>query len=889
MPYFLQRQFPLTLREAVIEQWAILYVVLNNIADNMWLIRRILITIIVTFVTILSSCIKDEPVPVLVDDGTVMFVCEDAQPATKTTLNGLQTEWVANTDKVGLFCQQASKTAGGATGVVNEPLTALANGARSQFSGSVFWNIGDHNFYSYYPYAAGTPPYTAVPVSLKSNQGQSQVNNSDSLAFLDFLVAQPYTAKYPGTSGAAATVSLRYNHLFSIIEFQIKRTTGSGSIKKVRLRGTAPLAFGSGTINLAQSVPASGTPYMIENMTNTSKSVTVELGTVFSPTNVNYDVAPKVYMVVLPGVHTGELNIGFEINGVYYEVSRSNVIFERGKKYTIQVNVGDASQLVIKGSDLEQVTIGNIIWAPLNLGYRSGLEYGFVFQWFRSNGFEAISALEPKTQASPLWAVDLDQETAADKYKEYVLTTGAIPNDWMPVKQTEWNMSRKFNPCPEGWRVPTRSEFDALIASGSTAVTNPILGVDNLIGRWYGPNHDNPDERAKTAVFLPVTYTVGTNGGARVTSNTNSYYWTTSATGTNNRDGVVLYFSPSSTTINTQGRERANGCAIRCVKDINPSVIPILYTIKPSEIKYDGAIVGGYIEYQGSHPITERGVFYGTAVDPAVNKVIASTAGVGEFSVLLTRLESNKVYFVRAYAKNSAGTTYYGDQYKFTTLASQVADYGGQEVTISGVTWAPWNAGYVEGMYPYGLLYQWGRKYGQTYNDSPTPNESPAPTRTNGTTTAAIANGYNTRDVFYAPTGGFYDWNSTAQTSGIWNVTSYNPCPSGWRPPTTAQMASLISSGSTWTDSGPGNVKGRWYGGNHSGDRQGSVFLPASGFRTESFSVLLRDSYGYYWAIDIPTNPSHTSYSSIIYFTNSNNSTSVTYRSTGASVRCVKE
>jgi len=53
------------------------------------------------------SCIKDEVSPVLVDYGTVMFVCEDSNPVTKTTLNGLQTEWVANTDKLGIFSPQA--------------------------------------------------------------------------------------------------------------------------------------------------------------------------------------------------------------------------------------------------------------------------------------------------------------------------------------------------------------------------------------------------------------------------------------------------------------------------------------------------------------------------------------------------------------------------------------------------------------------------------------------------------------------------------------------------------------------------------------------------------------------------------------------------------------
>jgi len=285
------------------------------------MVKRFLI--FATFGILLFSCIKEEPIPELVDDGTIIFIGNDYQPATKTTLNGLQTEWVANTDKVGLFSPQASKTIGGTPGVVNEPLTALSSGARSQFSGSVYWNTGEHTFYSYYPYAAGAPPHTAVPVSLPASQRQTAVNRRGQLSSLDFLVAKPHTAKFPGFSGAQATVSLRYNHLFCIIEFKIKRSSGSGAIKKVRLRGSEPLAFESGTINLSQSVPGAEAPYVIDGVTNTSKSVTVELDTTFSPSNVNYSVAPKVYMVVLPGKHTGDVNIGFEINNVYYESCKS--------------------------------------------------------------------------------------------------------------------------------------------------------------------------------------------------------------------------------------------------------------------------------------------------------------------------------------------------------------------------------------------------------------------------------------------------------------------------------------------------------------------------------------------------------------------------------------
>ncbi|MDP3398026.1 MAG: fimbrillin family protein [Bacteroidales bacterium] len=829
----------------------------------------------------LFSCIKDEPVTVLVDDGTVIFVGEDYQPATKTTLNGLQTEWVANTDKVGLFCQQASKTAGGATGVVNEPLTALTNGARSQFSGSVFWNTGDHTFYSYYPYAAGTPPHTAVPVSLKSNQGQLQVNNSDSLAFLDFLVAQPYTAKYPGSNSTPAAVSLRYNHLFSIIEFQIKRTTGSGSIKKVRLRGTAPLAFGSGTINLAQSVPASGTPYMIESMTNTSKSVTVELKTAFTPSNVEYLNAPKVYMVVLPGVHTGELNIGFEINGVYYEVSRSNVIFERGKKYTIQVDVYGASKVVVKGSELEPVTVGDLIWAPINVGYREDLKQGELFQWGRKYGFGLSVAEAPTSNknASEYWNYDLDQETAQNKYKDVFLKAGTDPYDWNPVRQLEWNSSQKFNPCPIGWRVPTKTELTTLLSYGFTNIGTTNGGVDDLLGKWIGPNHDNPELRPTTAVFFPIIgYFTASSTGSRTNFTSHAIYWTstTPAAGPKSADYMQFTTSTSNPVFSYTGK--AFGYAVRCVKDVVAQDKPIISTIKPFEVKYNSAKTGVVIENAGGYPIIERGIVYntGTTVDPTGNKRIALSGGPNEYVVEMTGLTASSTYIVRSYVVNSLSQIFYGDQYRLATIPNWE---GSNEVNVGGIIWAPVNAGYSTSNL-YGLMYQWSRMYGQTYDNSESPASSNA-----APTNISTANNIGNSNKFYVPTVSPFDC-FTARASN-WSH-EYNPCPLGWRVPTKEEFDILISSGSTWVSSGVNGKPGRWFGGNHATDKVGSVFLPAAGMRSYNGDIGgLRTTWGTYWTA---TPSGDGNFADALFFTEtiSPYTEGGRYRAVGNSIRCVK-
>lgn len=836
-------------------------------------IRVSLLLLTISLVINISSCIKEEPVPELVDDGSIIFLCEDSKPATKTTLNGLQTEWVEGSDKVGLFSPQASVTIGGDPGVVNEPLTALSSGTRSQFSGSVYWNTGDHEFYSYYPYLAGTHPYTAVPVSLSAEQNQASDNDCSHIGSLDFLVARPYTAKYPGSDGTPASVSLRYNHLFSIIEFQIIRSSGSGSISKVKLSGKVPLAFDGGFIDLSQATPQDGTNYIIDNISSPSNSVTVSLTSPVNPTN-NYSTTPRVYMVILPGVHTGDVKIGVESDGVFKEVIKTNVTFIRGKKYIVKVDAAKAEIPVIDGMDLEPVEVNGVIWAPVNAGYREDLRMGEYFQWFRKYGF----GQQPTTMlaSSTLWDVDLDQETSLDKYRNIFFTWRGSGYEWMPIYQIEWNRTEKFNPCPAGWRLPTKTEVDNLISFGSTnIIAENAGGVDGLKGRWVGPEHDKPDRRTSSAVFFPYTGTLLANNGKWPSTFTNGNYW-------------LAYFGESSSSVNgqvltvneTQSSDpkiqlmnKAHGVSVRCVKKTT-SADALLYTIKPVDVQEGLVKTGGYIEEEGSVPVTERGVFYGNSIFPATTKVVASTAGDGSFTADITGLEETKTYYVRAYAKNSGGTVYYGDQYKF--IKKSPANYNGKEVTINGVTWAPYNAGYSD-VYPYGLLYQWHRKYGQTYQG-----EIPGPTFPTSPVALSSISSFTYKDKFIISSNSPYDCCSVPQSS--WSmIRTHNPCPEGWRVPTKTELQSLLDSGSSW-GVGPDGVPGRWFGENHAGTKESCVFLPAAGLRNNSSISDHRDFYGTYWSTDIDvTNPA------TLYFDSSSTMMSKNYRAYGVSVRCVKE
>ncbi|MCM1216547.1 MAG: hypothetical protein NC548_18740 [Lachnospiraceae bacterium] len=56
----------------------------------------------------------------------------------------------------------------------------------------------------------------------------------------------------------------------------------------------------------------------------------------------------------------------------------------------------------------------------------------------------------------------------------------------------------------------------------------------------------------------------------------------------------------------------------------------------------------------------------------------------------------------------------------------------------------------------------------------------------------------------------------------------------GWRLPTRGEMVDLDDLGSTWDE----DRRGRWFGGNHNTDHEGSLFLPASGFRDRETGAL---------------------------------------------------
>lgn len=187
-------------------------------------------------------------------------------------------------------------------------------------------------------------------------------------------------------------------------------------------------------------------------------------------------------------------------------------------------------------------------------------------------------------------------------------------------------------------------------------------------------------------------------------------------------------------------------------------------TNEASSVKAKGAVAGGNVTNAGGGVLTEKGICWNTSPNPTPsdNK---STSGseIGEFSVNLTGLEDGTIYYYRAYAINSAGTTY-GQEYQFLTLVEDVEGNEYSTVKIGDQIWMAENLKttkfaddseitYVEETAAWtsldGPAYCW-------YETNPTTN----------------------KDLY----GGLYNWYA-ASTDGI--------CPTGWHVPTDEEFTKL--------------------------------------------------------------------------------------------------
>lgn len=139
--------------------------------------------------------------------------------------------------------------------------------------------------------------------------------------------------------------------------------------------------------------------------------------------------------------------------------------------------------------------------------------------------------------------------------------------------------------------------------------------------------------------------------------------------------------------------------------------VPTLTSVAASSITRTSAASGGNISSDGGGEVTARGVCWSTSENPTTDLTTKTSngTGTGPFTSSLTGLTPETMYYIRAYATNSAGTAY-GQQVSFTTdplvkpvlttaeaseitqttatSGGDISSDGGSQVTDRGICWS---------------------------------------------------------------------------------------------------------------------------------------------------------------------------------------------------------
>jgi hypothetical protein len=140
------------------------------------------------------------------------------------------------------------------------------------------------------------------------------------------------------------------------------------------------------------------------------------------------------------------------------------------------------------------------------------------------------------------------------------------------------------------------------------------------------------------------------------------------------------------------------------------SVKPTVLTTSPKDITSYSAVSGGNVTFDGGMVVTARGVVWSESPNPTISLSTKTRDGVGngEFVSNIWGLAPGNVYYLRAYATNSIGTSY-GEEVMFTTdyalpsvemrgiyyissrsaqVGGTVTSTGGLEISAYGIVWS---------------------------------------------------------------------------------------------------------------------------------------------------------------------------------------------------------
>jgi uncharacterized protein (TIGR02145 family) len=258
-------------------------------------------------------------------------------------------------------------------------------------------------------------------------------------------------------------------------------------------------------------------------------------------------------------------------------------------------------------------------------------------------------------------------------------TCGALYN-WYSVSDSR-------NIAPTGWHVATDSDFTILTSFLGGEEIAGIKMKETAINHWLSPNSGATNESGFNG--LPGGLRSYSDGTFR-NIGSNGYFWSTTQSDSIRAWDRELFYNQVN-CFRYYFDSKHYGFSVRCVKD---AVIKLstVFTMAATAITDSSAIIGGTTN-DGGATLISRGICWSTTLNPTITDSKTSVSiGTGSFSSTLNGLKSDSTYYARAYATNSAGTSY-GDQVSFKTLqkgTQTITDIDGNvyhTVTIGTQTW----------------------------------------------------------------------------------------------------------------------------------------------------------------------------------------------------------
>ena len=508
---------------------------------------------------LLGSCAVDE---LPSEGGSIIAEMETDQTRTAVTDEGTFT-WSAG-DKVWLHT-----TSGSVVGT----LSSGAGSSSAKFTYGGF--AGEMTGEAVYPYNAGhaiSGDILTFTLPAAYDLGSSLTNTN----------AAMYGVNVGGT--------IKFNHLAGVMRFKFKDVPAGVNRFTITLDKKINGTFAA---DLTADYPVIET-----SSTSTASEKTITLN--FNALTAKSDIC--VYVPLPIGTYNSlELGLYDDGQSVWtYSKAVTNTVNRKSLKLMPVVTLGGSVDGDLEGGDsaggdseklidyIDEygenhgpgVKIGETVWAPVNCGYhKTDFKYGKLYQWGRKYGqgysgnlydtdgnksgtySDASYPSGDNLVAGPVSLEIGQSKENADKF--YYNSS-----DWTsPHDDKLWNsgsednpIKTEYDPCPNGWRVPTFAELDELCKNRLAWATDE----NGQSGYWF--SGENPYAETGPRVFFPAAGYRDGNDGSASSLGIDGYYWSSCHLDRISASYLYFYSYFYGSDVYMIESIRACGFSVRCVQ-----------------------------------------------------------------------------------------------------------------------------------------------------------------------------------------------------------------------------------------------------------------------------------------------------------------------------------